>query len=162
MGFHDLTQSDSNFDLLRALHAIESLDTPSPLKGDGVLDGDDDEDKERRKRILQKIVRAVLLYHIIPAELNAQTLAVNITHATNLTIPDETLGGQPLRLRIASGPPIIHGALTVNFYAKIIKPDVSALNGEHLPPRSCIMTDRRCQRRHSRHQSSSFPTHVNL
>ena len=46
MGFHDLTQSDSNFDLLRALHAIESLDTPSPLKGDGVLDGDDDEDKD--------------------------------------------------------------------------------------------------------------------
>ncbi|THH15884.1 hypothetical protein EW146_g4667 [Bondarzewia mesenterica] len=120
--FPALIPSDLSHDLVRAMQAVEELDRTEQLD-------DDDDHKKHRKEVLKKIVRAVLLYHVLPEGFDSKSLAINATHGTKLSLSDESLNGQPLRLRVASGPPIWHGTLIVNFYAKIVKADVSAKNG---------------------------------
>lgn len=83
---------------------------------------------ERQKKILQIILRAILEYHIIPAAAyDVITLGHNSTYATNLVIPG-VLDSQPQRLKVEQS--IIPPRTTVNFYAKIIRPNVKATNGK--------------------------------
>ena len=96
------------------------------------LDADDD-DKERKRRIVKKIVTAVLKYHILPGVLPAQTLGTNNTYASGLTLGDASLDSEALRVRVSTEPRLFHRATRVNFYASILHPDVKTENGQSRP-----------------------------
>ena len=87
----------------------------------------DEPDKEKWKEILRKIVAAILKYHTIPHTMTSSALARNYTYPTELKLP-KALDGQPQRLNI------VESALSrrwfINFYARSIKSDVKAKNGE--------------------------------
>ncbi|KDQ60570.1 hypothetical protein JAAARDRAFT_124834 [Jaapia argillacea MUCL 33604] len=122
-GHHDLTDLGDdemphpflsyNEDFLDAISAVDDLD-----------DSDDFGEDKKRKERFRKILTAVLLYHVIPEQLNKVNLAKNNTWATNLTLSDGSLDGEPYRLKVAAGP--LGGY--VNWYAKLIK-EVPASNG---------------------------------
>ena len=103
-------------DLCDAHHATENLE--SLEQGDG-----------KRKKFLKKIIRAVLLYHILPSKLNSVALSNNNTFATKLILPNP-LDQRPLRIRVIKGfiPPIT----VINLHSKVIQPDIPAANGENL------------------------------
>lgn len=91
---------------------------------------DDSDDKERKHRIIKKILTAVLKYHILPEELSAKELAKNTTFATSLTLGDGSFNSEPLRLRIEQPPRFFKPTLSLNFYAKVIFTDVKTKNGK--------------------------------
>ncbi|KAI0933791.1 hypothetical protein AcV5_005843 [Taiwanofungus camphoratus] len=78
---------------------------------------------------LARIIRGILLYHILPSALPAAELAKNITHATNLSLEDGSLDGEPIRIRVQEKVLGFPPALAVNEYARIIKSDIRTLNG---------------------------------
>jgi len=87
----------------------------------------DEEDHEKKKRILKVILRVILEYHIIPtAAYDIITLGHNSTYPTSLVVPG-VLDSQPQRLRVKQT--IIPPLTFINFYAKVIKPNVKASNG---------------------------------
>jgi hypothetical protein len=89
---------------------------------------EDDDRKKRLHRIIKRIVRAVVAYHVIPKPLSPPELAVNTTYATNLTIGHGFLDGEPLRVRVQPKvfPP---GVFNVNILARTIGPELSTANG---------------------------------
>lgn len=88
---------------------------------------DDDEDKDKCKRVLKLILKAILQYHIIPDQpYDVAQLARNTTYPTNLVVPG-ALDGKPLRLRVSRN--ILPPSTSINFYTKIRRPDVKATNG---------------------------------
>ena len=90
----------------------------------------DSPDHERKKKILKIILRAILSYHIVPDTAYDLTgLRSNTTYATGLKISG-TYGGQPLRLRVSQSaiPPSTH----INFFTRIVRPDVRATNGDSM------------------------------
>ncbi len=108
----------SNSDEVERFVALESL-----------LDQSEDDDKHKRE-IIKKIIRAVLSYHILPTALPAGELAKNLTHPTSLKLKDGSLDGQALRVRVAAVPKLLHPVLLVNFYARVVLPDIKAKNGQ--------------------------------
>ncbi|GJE97068.1 FAS1 domain-containing protein [Phanerochaete sordida] len=95
-----------------------------------LLEGsDDDDDKERKHKIIKKIVTAVLQYHVLPGELSAHELAKNTTYPTALTLHEGSFAGQPLRLRVEQPPRLLKPTLSLNFYAKVLFADVQTKNG---------------------------------
>ena len=95
---------------------------------------EDDKDKEKRKKIIKFILRAILEYHIIPTDnYPIVRLGLNTTFPTNLSFAG-AFDGQPLRLRIDHVvlPPLT----TVNFFSKVVHPDVPATNGMSQSQRS--------------------------
>jgi uncharacterized surface protein with fasciclin (FAS1) repeats len=117
----DITESDfdpAELPLVDLLREVDSLDA---------MDDDDDEKKERRRKIIKYIVGAVLSYHVLPQPLNAAALSQNTTYATNLTLPEGSLDGQALRLRISSAP--FSPVLNVNLFSKIVGSEVLTGNG---------------------------------
>ncbi|KAL6309175.1 FAS1 domain-containing protein [Sparassis latifolia] len=113
-----LTMREQNFnqhDLFQVAHGFIDLGSTS-------------ECNSLKHSDMAKIIRAVLLYHILPAALPTNELAKNTTRATNLTLSDGSLGGEPLRVRVSYASRIAP-ILAVNVYAKIVKGDISAANG---------------------------------
>lgn len=104
---------------------------------EGLLDRSDD-DNDHKKEVIKSIIRAVLSYHILPAALPAAELAKNLTHPTSLKLKDGSLDGQALRVRIAVVPKPLRPAIFVNYFAKVIVPDIKAKNGanHNLPTRN--------------------------
>jgi hypothetical protein len=88
---------------------------------------DEDEDKERRRKIIKYIVSAVLSYHVIPQPFDVLALAKNSTHGTNLTLPDGSLDGKPLRVRVGRAP--FSPALTINLFSRVEGPEIVTSNG---------------------------------
>lgn len=89
-------------------------------------EGDDD----HKKKVIKKIIRAVLSYHILPTALPAAELGKNLTHPTSLKLKDGSLDGQALRIRVAVTPKPFRPVITVNMFAKVVLPDIKAKNGE--------------------------------
>ncbi|KAJ3478455.1 hypothetical protein NLI96_g9737 [Meripilus lineatus] len=88
-------------------------------------EGDDD----HKKKVIKKIIRAVLSYHILPTALPAAELGKNLTHPTSLKLKDGSLDGQALRIRVAVTPKPFRPVITVNMFAKVVLPDIKAKNG---------------------------------
>ncbi|THH31759.1 hypothetical protein EUX98_g2420 [Antrodiella citrinella] len=108
---------DENKDLsaLESLAALEAL-----------VDEDHDDHK---KEILKRIVGAILSYHILPHSLSAADLAKNTTFGTSYAAKDGAFDGKPLRIHVAGQWKLLHPTLVVNFYAKVVKPDIQTANG---------------------------------
>lgn len=120
---HDKATGEDEYDLITsklsglcdAHHAIENLETL---------------DLPEKKKFLKKVIRAVLLYHILPSSLNSVALTNNNTFATKLILPD-SLDQRPLRIRVVTKgfvPPIA----IINFHSRVIQPNIPATNGENL------------------------------
>lgn len=99
------------------MSAVEDLDTSLLL---------DDKKKERRKKLFKLLVRAILAYEVLPEAFDICSLGDNSTYATKLAIPG-VLEGQPLRLRVEQG--MLPPSTRINFYSKVVYPDVKASNG---------------------------------
>lgn len=92
----------------------------------------DSPDDDQRKKILKIILRAILSYHIVPATAyDLTSLRSNTTYATGLTISG-TYGGQPLRLRVSQS--VIPSSTHLNFFTRIVHPNVRATNGDLISP----------------------------
>ncbi|GAA5989620.1 hypothetical protein JCM10908_000556 [Rhodotorula pacifica] len=97
--------------------------SPESLAALASDNGDDDEDKERRREIFKKLIAIVAKYHIIPEAAEAQDLVDRATLPTLLT--DE-------RVRVSpsfSGFPFPHPTLKFNVYAEKRGPTILAKNG---------------------------------
>jgi len=94
-----------------------------------VLDHEQIDDDDEKKEWIKKLVRAVLLYHILPEVSAGEDLARNATFATSLSPTDGSLGGKPSRLRVLSVPGLLKPTYTVNFYARVTVSDIKATNG---------------------------------
>ncbi|KAF9532376.1 FAS1 domain-containing protein [Crepidotus variabilis] len=103
-------------DLPGALDLLEDLDHPSWPS-----------DPKKRKAILKVIIRALLKYHIIPEDgYDSAQLGRNTTYATGLKV-SALFDAQPFRLRVEQKA--ILPLTTINFYARIIHPNIKATNG---------------------------------
>lgn len=111
-------------DLVDLVPVLEDLDNSDLSQA--ATDDDDRDDKEKRKKIFKIILRAILSYHILPDGYDIAELTKNATYPTKLQIHD-VLDGEPLRLRVSRNvlPPSVH----INFYARVLHPDVKASNG---------------------------------
>ncbi|EGO21667.1 hypothetical protein SERLADRAFT_396828 [Serpula lacrymans var. lacrymans S7.9] len=87
----------------------------------------DDDEKEHRKKVIARIVRGILAYHILPEKTPYPKLLEYSTFQTNLTLKDGSLDYEPLRISVQSRntPPRVQ----VNIVSEIIRPDVAAKNG---------------------------------
>lgn len=83
-------------------------------------------ERERRKKMLKLLIRAVLSYEVLPGAIDVYSLGNNITYATKLTIPG-FLYGQPLRVRVKQK--LLPPSTNINFYSKVVYPNVQASNG---------------------------------
>ncbi|KAF5330776.1 hypothetical protein D9619_005655 [Psilocybe cf. subviscida] len=99
---------------IRAMEELESMDR--------VREPDDD----KRKKIIKAVIRAILRYHILPGVFNLERFGENLTYGTNLTVRG-ALDDQALRLRISRS--VIPPATKINFFTRITRPDIKALNG---------------------------------
>ncbi|KAF4603966.1 hypothetical protein EYR40_001141 [Pleurotus pulmonarius] len=107
--FASLIDNSSGFYDLEAVISMLDADKSTP---------DEDEDKEKRKKFLKKILHAILSYHILPDPLTQSDLAANITYATSLELPDGSLDGKPLRVHVEKKGPIA-SPLKVNFFSTL-------------------------------------------
>jgi uncharacterized surface protein with fasciclin (FAS1) repeats len=112
---HPAAVLSETYDLSEILSEIEELQV------------DDDPDKERRKKIIKILVRAILAYHVLPQGLDASQLTRNTTYATNLTIPDGALDKEALRIRVTTSK--VFPAIKINLLATVVKSDIGAANG---------------------------------
>lgn len=85
------------------------------------------DDSDKRKEFFKKIVTAILSYHILPSPLAVHQLTENTTYATNLSLSDGSLGGQPLRINVHSS--VLPPSLSINLYSKVLRHDIRATNG---------------------------------
>jgi hypothetical protein len=88
---------------------------------DHVYDGE-------KKKLVKKILRQVLSYHILPSHIDRDGLASNASFPTILKASDGSFHGQTRRIRMLG--PLFHGVgASVNLYSKVRKFDVTAENG---------------------------------
>ncbi|KII88874.1 hypothetical protein PLICRDRAFT_175133 [Plicaturopsis crispa FD-325 SS-3] len=125
----DLVSAHHFSDIVRALEQADSTTS---------LDSTDREE-------LQKLLTAVLAYHVIPQSLDLHQLGENTTYSTSLTLHDGSLDGQPLRLRVKMRGP--HHRGSVNTFSKLLHDNVKtnngfihAISGPLLPPPSIFET----------------------
>jgi hypothetical protein len=104
-------------DFREAIRAMEELESMDRVR---------EPDDEKRRKIIKAVIRAILLYHILPGVYNLERLGENMTYATNLTVGG-ALDDQALRLRISQS--VIPPATKINFFTRITHPDIKALNG---------------------------------
>ncbi|KAG5637863.1 hypothetical protein H0H81_002902 [Sphagnurus paluster] len=125
-----ITSLEQVYDLSDVIHLVDEFDAYSSSD-------QDDDDKKKCKKFLQKLVRAILSYHILPSRFGVTNLGDNTTYATNLVLPD-ALGARPLRIRhdpISSLDAKLQTALTNHFiHAHVEKFKVSVpIPGPHKP-----------------------------
>ncbi|KAG6841211.1 hypothetical protein C0991_000873 [Blastosporella zonata] len=114
----DIATLTQAYDLADAVDLIEEFES--------LATGDDDDDKEKYRKFLKKLVQAILSYHILPHKFDTKHLAGNNTFPTELVLPN-ALGARPLRIRVVHN--LLSPIPTINFYAKVVHPDNKALNG---------------------------------
>ncbi|KZT11453.1 uncharacterized protein LAESUDRAFT_809380 [Laetiporus sulphureus 93-53] len=97
-----------------------SLDTFAAVENLLTYDHTSDE-FELMKPNLTRIIRGILLCHILPSLESVTSLTQNTTHATKLELMDGSLDGEPLRVCISPQ--------SVNMYAKFLRADIYTANG---------------------------------
>lgn len=88
-----------------------------------------------RKPDEQKIkafIKYVLLYNILPENTPLHELGKNNSFATALKLPDGSLDGEPLRIRVQRSF-ILDPRPSINFFSKVLVPDIPVKNGESNP-----------------------------
>lgn len=117
----------SNYsDIVAHLSNIEvnsTLFVPSNRAFEHIPPHDGDEDDDEKKERIKKFIHSVLQYHIVDGVYPARRLLY--THTLPTTLKEPFLGGEPQRLRVQVG---LHG-LGVNFFTRVIKPNIPASNG---------------------------------
>ncbi|KAI0822649.1 hypothetical protein BC628DRAFT_654431 [Trametes gibbosa] len=98
---------------------------------EGLVQLTDGRNKKDRKAFLKAILKAILTYETLPTALLASELGKNVTFATSLTLPDGSLDGEALRIRVSSSPALLphHVGLDVNVVSKIVWSDIQTKNG---------------------------------
>lgn len=91
---------------------------------------DDDKHGDRKKKVIKKIVSAVLSYHVVPHPLPLSAILDNTTYATNLTIGHGFLDGEASRIRVANR--FLGFGITVNIFSRVIGFPVAATNGQYI------------------------------
>jgi uncharacterized surface protein with fasciclin (FAS1) repeats len=114
-------------DVYSSLDLSEIISEIEELEASFIDESDNNPDKERCKKFIRILVRAILAYHILPQGLDVPQLVRNTTYATNLTIPDGALDKKPLRIRVGTSK--LFPAIKINVLAAIVKPDIGAKNG---------------------------------
>ncbi|CDO74727.1 hypothetical protein BN946_scf184593.g9 [Trametes cinnabarina] len=114
------TCTDSDDEILDILSAAE-----------GIVDLRSDKTDKDKKEIIKAILKAVFKYETLPAAYIASELASNVTYATSLTLPDGSLDGEPLRVRIGTHPSLFPfpTGVNVNVISHIVHPDIKTANG---------------------------------
>ncbi|KDN53114.1 hypothetical protein K437DRAFT_253437 [Tilletiaria anomala UBC 951] len=110
---------------------IASYEAVTTAREGNSVSKEDDNDKERRRKILAKIIDAVISYHLVDSEttLTGKQLADNSSVATQLSTEWRNLNdGQPWRVKISQHL-LPFPSIRVNHYSTIIRPDVKAKNG---------------------------------
>ncbi|EIN07633.1 hypothetical protein PUNSTDRAFT_45170 [Punctularia strigosozonata HHB-11173 SS5] len=71
---------------------------------------------DERKKLFKQIIGYLIRYNTIMASLPVHKLHENTTYATNLTLPDGSLGGEALRVRV-------DGILqpSINFFSRVVR-----------------------------------------
>lgn len=115
-----------NFDKSHVAHPFHSKEfTPKKLQKLASVseDGDDEDEKERKREIFRKIISYVGKYHVIPGRRQPHDLAEVSTVATLL---------EDSRLRVSPGfdwTPLPHPTLKFNYYVSKRGPTILAKNG---------------------------------
>ncbi|PCH38302.1 hypothetical protein WOLCODRAFT_149244 [Wolfiporia cocos MD-104 SS10] len=84
-------------------------------------------DLELQNEQIPQFIRGILLYHILPFAQSSAELARNATYATNLTLEDGSLDGEPLRIRVSKRHGL-HG-LSINLHSEIVRTGIQTSNG---------------------------------
>lgn len=84
-------------------------------------------DEERRKKFIRILVKAILLYNVIPKEIALESLTHNTTYATKLVVPDNALDKEALRVRVSAK--VLPPSISINFFSKVVRPNIGAKNG---------------------------------
>jgi hypothetical protein len=105
------------YSLSTVLENIENLDLQA-----------DDKDKDKKKRLLKHIVKAILSYHILPGKFDGHALAGNSTFATSLLASDGSFSEQARRIKVL-GPFLHSRGGIINLYSKIKRTNIPAQNG---------------------------------
>ena len=87
------------------------------------------EETDDKKKMIKRLVHAILSYHVLPTGLDGRGLGQQSTHATMLKAHDGSIGGSARRISVI--PPIFNrvGGV-VNLYAKIKRLNIRASNGQ--------------------------------
>ncbi|KAI0637277.1 hypothetical protein C8Q77DRAFT_1155122 [Trametes polyzona] len=112
-----------------AEYAFDSdyLDTLAAAEGLAQVDSHDDKD---RKAIFKAILKAILKYETLPKALPVVELGKNVTYATSLTLPDGSLDGEPLRVRVGARPGLRSPVnVDVNVVSRVVWGDIKTKNG---------------------------------
>lgn len=117
MDFTAFSGAYASYDLPEIVAEIEELENCP----------DDDPDKERRKKFIKILVKAILSYHVIPKGIDIETLTYNTTYATNLVIPDDALDKEALRVRVSTR--LLPPSVRINFFSTVVKPNIGTKNG---------------------------------
>jgi hypothetical protein len=107
----------SSYDLPDIMAEIEELES---CLNDGP-------DKERRKKFIRILVKAILLYNVIPKDIALESLTHNTTYATKLIVPDNALDKEALRVRVSAK--VLPPSIAINFFSKVVRPNIGAKNG---------------------------------
>lgn len=111
---------------------------------------------------VKAFIKYVLLYNILPEHTPLHELGKNNTFATALKLPDGSLDGKPLRVRVKRNIGL-DPRPSVNFVSKILVPDIPVKNGKPdllAPYRAQFRADggmcRCCSHCQQAHSSPSF------
>jgi uncharacterized surface protein with fasciclin (FAS1) repeats len=87
-----------------------------------------DDDRDHKKMLFGELLHEVLLYHVLPCDMETREIARNSTVATILRAKDGSFDGQRRRMRIdrESTP----DSLIINGYAKVKESNIEASNGK--------------------------------
>ncbi|KAI1790733.1 FAS1 domain-containing protein [Ganoderma leucocontextum] len=77
---------------------------------------------------IKAFIKYVLLYNILPETTPLHELAKNNSFATSLKLPDGSLDGEPLRVRVGKSIGF-DPRPSVNIFSKVLVPDIPAKNG---------------------------------
>jgi uncharacterized surface protein with fasciclin (FAS1) repeats len=86
-----------------------------------------DDDRDHKRMLFGELLHEVLLYHVLPCDMETREIARNSTVATILRAKDGSFDGQRRRMRIdrESTP----DSLIINGYAKVKESNIEASNG---------------------------------
>lgn len=96
---------------------------------EGLVQFQEGQDGKDRKAFLKAVLKAILKYETLPSALPISELVKNVTYATSLTLPDGSLDGEALRIRVGSGPGLFSPHVDVNVISRILW-SIKTANGE--------------------------------
>ncbi|EST05158.1 FAS1 domain protein [Kalmanozyma brasiliensis GHG001] len=95
-------------------------------------DDDDDKEKKRRRELIRHLIDAAALYHLVRSDtvLDAKAIADNSSVATLLNTGKSHANNDGTDWRVRTGKSLLPlPAVYLNFYSRIVKPDIRTSNG---------------------------------